>query len=189
MKKIQKKILKTTTIQLKPLSVSDYSIEYLDWLNNEKINRYLETRWEKQTEKKIKTFIRGMEVANDSILYGIIFQNIHVGNIKIGPIDWNHNNAEIGYFIGSANYTGKGLATEALGRVTKFAFEDLGLNKCLAGSYSGNVNSIKVLQKVGFTLEGVLKNSLTGPEGFEDHLLYGYERKDFLKSNLKTDST
>ena len=172
----------TPSMLLEPLTEADYSEEYLTWLNDEFVNRYLETRWEKQTEEKIKSFIRAIEMDHDCALYRIIVNNTHIGNIKLGPINWNNKYADIGYLIGNRNYWGKGLATEAVAMVTKFAFEELELNKCVAGVYLGNIASAKVLEKVGFTLEGCLKEQLNGSSGWEDHLLYGYLRKDFKKN-------
>jgi ribosomal-protein-alanine N-acetyltransferase len=175
------KLLSTSSILLKPLTEDDYSEAYLNWLDDESINRYLETRWEKQTEEKIKFFIKTVEMDYDSVLYGIIVANEHIGNIKLGPINWHHKHADISYFIGSKNYWGKGLATEAVAMVARFAFEELELNRCKAGIYSGNIGSAKVLEKVGFKLEGCLKNELYGPDGWEDHLLYGYLNSDYKK--------
>ena len=50
---------------------NDYSEEYLSWLDDEEINRYLETRWEPQSEDKIRSFIKSMENSDNSILFGI----------------------------------------------------------------------------------------------------------------------
>jgi [ribosomal protein S5]-alanine N-acetyltransferase len=182
MKRFSNELVSTSQLKLKSLTVSDYSEKYLSWLNDKLVNQYLETRWEKQSEEKIKSFIKGIELDQDSVLYGIIFNNEHIGNIKLGPINWNHKHTDISYFIGSSKYWGKGLASESVAIVTKFAFEQLGLNKCNAGVYSGNVGSAKVLEKVGFKLEGCLKNELYGPNGWEDHLLYGYLKRNFKKN-------
>ena len=48
--------------------------------------------------------------------------------------------------------------------------------------YSGNPGSIRVLEKVGYRQEGCLKDELLGPNGREDHLLYGLNKKYFFKS-------
>ena len=96
-----------------------------------------------------------MESSENNILYGMILDQKHIGNIKIGPINWNHMAADVGYFIGSRDAWGKGLATEAVRRVTEFAFEELKLNKCNAGVYSGNPGSIRVLEKAGYILRVV----------------------------------
>ncbi|MAS81161.1 MAG: GNAT family N-acetyltransferase [Legionellales bacterium] len=179
MSQLNRKILKSNLIELRPLMENDYSEEYLSWLEDEEINRYLETRWEPQSEDKIRSFIKSMENSDNSILFGIFLDQKHVGNIKIGPVNCYHLHADVSYFIGSREAWGKGLATEAVGRVTQFAFEELELNKCNAGVYSGNPGSSRVLEKVGYKLEGCLKNELKGPAGWEDHLLYGYLREEY----------
>ena len=101
MNQIKKKNLKANSIELRPLSENDYSDEYLMWLENEEINRYLETRWEEQTEQKIRSFLRSMESSENNILYGMILDQKHIGNIKIGPINCNNLAAEVCYFIRS----------------------------------------------------------------------------------------
>mgnify|MGYP001165165139 CR=1 FL=1 len=169
------------TVTLRPLTVSDFSDQYLGWLNDPKINRYLETRWEEQTRNTIEIFLEEMEISENSVLFGIFFDGKHVGNIKIGPVNWHHFYANVSYFIGDRSAWGQGLATEAVFLVTCYGFERLGLNKCNAGVYSGNPSSIRVLEKVGYRQEGCLKDELLGPNGREDHLLYSMNKADFPK--------
>ena len=52
MNQIKKKNLEAISVQLRPLKESDYSDEYLNWLEDQEINRYLETRWKEQKKKK-----------------------------------------------------------------------------------------------------------------------------------------
>ena len=75
MNKFSHELTSNSSMLLKPLKEADYSGEYLAWLNDESINRYLETRWEKQTEEKIKSFISSINMDQDSFLYGIIVDN------------------------------------------------------------------------------------------------------------------
>ena len=44
------------------------------------------------------------------ILFGIYFEKIHVGNIKLGPIDWKNGEGEVSYIIGEKRFWGMGLA-------------------------------------------------------------------------------
>ena len=126
---IPKETLPGNAITLRPLTVSDFSDQYLEWLGNPEINRYLETRWTEQTRSTIEIFLKEMGKSNNSVLFGIFLDGKHVGNIKIGPVNWNHLYADISYFIGDRNAWGQGLATDAVSLVTCFGFKRLPASK------------------------------------------------------------
>ena len=86
--------------------------------------------------------------------------------------------AGISYFIGEKDRWGKGYATEAIGLVTRFAFETCKLHYIMAGIYASNISSIKALQKSGFVEQGRLIGQLIGADGWEDHVLMGCWRFD-----------
>jgi [ribosomal protein S5]-alanine N-acetyltransferase len=67
-----------------------------------------------------------------------------------------HHRAELGYWIGKA-YWGRGYATEAAEAVVGFGFETLGLNKIHAAHFIKNPSSGRVLEKLGMTYEGCLR--------------------------------
>ena len=120
-------------------------------LSDPRINKYLETRFQKNTKKNIISFIKSNRKAKNVFLFGIYLidknKYKHIGNIKIGPINFNHKYANISYFIGDINYWEK-VTSLAVNMITNFAFKKLKLNKCLAGVYSSNKGSIKVLKKM-----------------------------------------
>jgi [ribosomal protein S5]-alanine N-acetyltransferase len=64
---------------------------------------------------------------------------------------------EIGYWLGE-NYWGKGITTEALKRMTDYAFKTFPeLVRLWAGVFEYNKSSMQVLEKAGFELEGIRK--------------------------------
>jgi RimJ/RimL family protein N-acetyltransferase len=67
--------------------------------------------------------------------------------------------AEIGYWIGEP-YWGQGIATKAVELVTEYGFNRLGLERIYSGVFDFNKASQKVLEKSGFTLEGIFKKSV-----------------------------
>lgn len=69
----------------------------------------------------------------------------------------DQNTAELGYRI-AEHAIGKGIASEAVLRVCKLAYENYGLTKIEAISLVNNAASISVLRKTGFEQTGVLKN-------------------------------
>jgi RimJ/RimL family protein N-acetyltransferase len=67
--------------------------------------------------------------------------------------------AELGYWIGEP-YWGKGIATQAVELMTQYGFRKLDLVRIYAGVFSYNAGSMRVLEKNGFTLEGILKKAV-----------------------------
>ena len=68
------------------------------------------------------------------------------------------------YFVGEA-FAGQGLMTEALGAVVPYAFQTLGAPVLSARVFRENKASQRVLEKLGFTREGLLRRAVRCPGG------------------------
>jgi ribosomal-protein-alanine N-acetyltransferase len=80
--------------------------------------------------------------------------------------------AEVGYWLG-ADHWGRGIATTALQRVCRYAFEDLGLLRVFATPIAWNPASFRVLEKAGFEREGTMRNACIKDGKVMDMALYG----------------
>ena len=110
-------------------------------------------------------------------MFGIYYEEKHIGNIKLGPIKWAHKSADVSYFIGNKEYWDKGIATSVVSKVLDFGVKDLDLEKINAGYTERNLGSAKVLKKCGFEIEGkLLRNSILEGERVND-ILVGYVKK------------
>lgn len=115
-----------------------------------------------------------LELAANGVLghvFGIYDNDTFVGCCSLIPQnDVYRINAEIGYWIGEP-YWGRGYATDAVRQCLKFAFEELNLLRVYANIYEYNIGSMKVLGKVGFEKEAIIKSSIM-KEGkiFDEHL-------------------
>jgi RimJ/RimL family protein N-acetyltransferase len=85
--------------------------------------------------------------------------------------------AEVGYWLGRAHW-GKGIATRVLAALTRYGFERHGMVRLFAGVFDGNVASIRVLEKCGFTCEGVARKAAFKAGRFVDVLQYAKLRDD-----------
>lgn len=149
-----------TRILLKPLYPEDVSDTYVSWLNDIHVNSYLECRFTNHTLKTVKEFVKLQVESGSVIFYGIWSkEGIHIGNIKIGPIDKYHLTADIGFLIGNREYWGKGIASDAIHIMCNLAF-GFGIKKITAGAYENNIGSIKALEKCGFVKEGYRKEQV-----------------------------
>jgi ribosomal-protein-alanine N-acetyltransferase len=76
-----------------------------------------------------------------------------IGTILYWHIEWEKNEAEIGYEL-LPEYQGKGIMTEALEKVIEFGFKELKFNMITADPNERNERSIRLLETLGFQLTG-----------------------------------
>jgi len=89
---------------------------------------------------------------------------------------WN-NSAEIGYDLAQA-YWGKGLIVEALTPILGFGFTQMTLNRVEADVTVGNERSARVLDKLGFHREGLLRQRGFWKGAYHDVWLYSLLNND-----------
>jgi [ribosomal protein S5]-alanine N-acetyltransferase len=77
----------------------------------------------------------------------------------------------LGYRIDEKE-NGNGYATEAIKKVVEYAFNELNLHRIEANIMPRNIASIKVVEKLGFTCEGISKKYLQINGVWEDHMHY-----------------
>ncbi len=139
----------------------DISKKYRSWMNDYEVHKYTEQKYTKHSLANIRKFVKKKNNSKNEFLYGIFLKKknivIHIGNIKIGPINFIHKNAELSYFIGEKELWGKGYAHMAIKEAIKIA-KKMGIKKLKAGCYEKNIGSKKVLEKNKFKLEGKLES-------------------------------
>jgi [ribosomal protein S5]-alanine N-acetyltransferase len=84
--------------------------------------------------------------------------------------------AEIGYWL-SQEYWGRGIVSEALDAVTRYAMETHHLIRVYATPFSHNVASCRVLEKCGYVLEGCLRRSAVKDGQVVDKMMYALTRE------------
>ena len=158
---------------LKTLMPDDVSGDYVSWFDDSEITQYLEVRHSlPQTHEKVTAFVDNMLQSENDLMLGIFLKEDgkHIGNIKLGPINWLYGRSDIGLMIGDKNSWGKGYATEAIETISNIAFKDIGLKRVQAGAYSSNKGSVKAFLKAGFEQEGVSKGYWALDEVPEDDI-------------------
>ena len=95
-----------------------------------------------------------------------------VGAIDLFDFDPYHQRAGIGILIYNKDDRGKGLASDALTLMTKYAVEVLGLHQLYANITVDNETSIHLFKKVGFEFSGTKKDWIKTSEGWLDEEVY-----------------
>jgi len=107
------------------------------------------------------------------------FFAIAVGGEAVGGIgfvpghDVERVSSEIGYWLGEA-FWGRGIVTDALIAVTRYAIDTHGFTRLFALPFAHNQASCRVLEKAGYVLEGRLRNSAIKEGKLVDQLQYAF---------------
>ncbi|MBL9104060.1 MAG: GNAT family N-acetyltransferase [Myxococcales bacterium] len=79
-------------------------------------------------------------------------------------VEWDIPSFEIGYWARTA-YAGRGLVSEAVNAVTRYAFAALAARRVEIRCDVANARSIAVIERLGFEREGVLRRESLAPDG------------------------
>lgn len=139
-----------------PISIQDTEIIMSDWLVAQNSN-----------PRSSYTFC--LDLPDTKEFIGLIA--LTIGKPK-------YQSAEVWYKIDS-KYWGKGYATEALTMLLDFGFNVLKLHRIEAGCAVENIASIKVLEKVGMTREGMKRKKLPIRGDWKDNYFYAILDEDF----------
>jgi RimJ/RimL family protein N-acetyltransferase len=139
-------------VSLGPLR-RDWIPHYQRWLNDFEMIKLVDRRFRPQTEEKITAWYeRHVSGATDALVFTIIANDDDrpIGNIALQDIDYRNRTAELGVYIGDAEFRGNGYGTEATLLLTSFAFGVLGFNNIMLRVYEYNQQAIRAYQKAGF---------------------------------------
>jgi ribosomal-protein-alanine N-acetyltransferase len=115
------------------------------------------------------------------IRWGITLRSSRDGVIGMcGYNYWSRHDhrASVGYDLARA-YWGQGIMSEALRAVIDFGFTQMALNRVEADADVRNIASHRVLEKLGFRREGMLREQFYDGDGFYDLLLFSLLRREF----------
>ena len=131
-------------------------------MNDHDVMKYSDHSLRKHTINDVVKFVKEKQKSKTEFLYGIYLKNgkkkEHIGNIKLGSINFVHHRGDISYFIGNKDYWGRRYTTKAISEIIKIAKNKFKLKKLRAGVIELNIGSKMVLEKNNFKQEGILKS-------------------------------
>jgi RimJ/RimL family protein N-acetyltransferase len=178
-------------IYLREVRLSDVNENYYRWMNDPEVTQYLESRFYPNSMEGLCEYVTAKLADRDNVFLAIMLKETdrHIGNIKLGPINWIHSLADIGLLIGEKDCWGQGYATEAIQVMVDYAFHQLNLRKLTAGCYHTNQGSAKAFQKAGFTLEGVRRQHYYSGGTYVDLVLLGLVKPTENRASEKIEPT
>lgn len=99
--------------------------------------------------------------------------------------DKQHRRAETGYDLWKAHW-GKGLMPEAIAVLIRYGFTGMNLHRIEATTHTGNARSQRVLEKLGFQREGILRDFYQQDGIYNDQVLFSLLRPEWESADDPT---
>jgi RimJ/RimL family protein N-acetyltransferase len=124
-------------------------------------------------------FLKSVSKADPCTNLAIDVQGEAAGGLGYVPgTDVERFSAEVGYWLGE-QYWRRGIVSEALSLFTQYAFSELKLLRLFATPFADNRASIRVLEKAGYVLEGVMRSGCVKYGQPRDQALYAIVNSEF----------
>lgn len=148
--------LESERLIYKRVNKEHISIDYVNWINDPEVNKYLETRGG-YTLELLNIYIEN-QYEKEAYFWAIHLKDTkkHIGNIKIDPIDIETKSGEYGILIGDKESWGKGYAKEATNTILNFCFSELKLSKVTLGVIENNMSAVELYKKIGFKIDKII---------------------------------
>lgn len=169
------KCLETQRLILRPFRAEDAESCVRNWAADPDIYRYISQQ--ARTPQDVSQWLSTAEQAYASLetYYWAITETIHgevIGEIFVDDFSDRNGWCELDWKIGKA-YWGNGYAAEAATVVLHYLFNEVGFHRVQAKCCIDNSASERVMQKVGMSKEGVLRDYfLTKDHHWRDVVLY-----------------
>lgn len=145
--------LEGENVTLRPLEVED--AEFIQELvMHPEVRPYLGRAPEPVSEEGEKEYIREETEDSDHVHFLIEYEEEKAGHIFLGGLEKDFRKSGVGYSV-HPDFHGRGIGTEALKLVTKYAFETLNRHKIRGAYLGGNTASKRLMEKAGFQEEGL----------------------------------
>lgn len=99
-----------------------------------------------------------------------------IGIISLTKVDYKNKNCELGYWLGK-KYWSRGIMSKAVAMILEFAFNKLKMHRVNASSFASNTASLRVLEKNGFLLEGIIFETIYRERTWHNIFMYGLIKK------------
>ena len=131
---------------------------------------------------------RRARAAGELVRFGIFLKesNVLIGKCMLFDHSPSSRRAEIGFGI-AASYWGAGYIQEASAALIEHGFNAMNLNRIEAEIDPQNIGSAKALERMGFSLEGLLRERWIVDGIVSDSAFYGLLRQDWLQARARVE--
>ena len=166
-------------------SLTENEIEKkVSWYNDDDIRKYLHYTELFNVENSLKWFqtIKKSNIRKEFVIWiSNSEREVPVGIIGLFDIDYTNRKAGFYITLGEKDYQGKGIAKKATILFLREMFQTYQFHKIYLYTDVGNEPARKLYEKVGFTLEGILRDELFYKNHYVSRCYYGIFREEFVE--------
>ncbi len=177
--------LETERLIIRPIKLDDKS-EIFEYRCDKETNKY--QGWIPEKMEDVETFIGNTAKKinePDSWFQLVVIERQSqkiIGDVGIHFFDHKIKQVEIGCTL-NKDFHNKGYATESLKRVIDYLFNDFHMHRIFTSIHPLNINSIRLVERIGFRKEAHYVESLFSNGKWVDDLIYAMIEKDWEKLN------
>jgi diamine N-acetyltransferase len=179
-------------VRLRPVEKDDLP-RFVKWFSDPDVRTNLALYLPMSLGQEEKWYERNLQ-ASDTQAWAIDAQPadmavgpwVHIGSCGFHHIEWRNRLAELGISIGARDYWNRGYGTDAVATLVSFGFNTLNLNRVWLRVFADNPRAIRCYEKVGFKLEGRLRQDNFNAGAYRDTLLMGLLRSDLSELPAET---
>jgi len=150
--------------------------EYLDLVNQNRseLRRWLPWVDSVKSKEDALAFIqrtRKQWVNDEGFTAGILYKGQLSGIAGFNSLNRKQKHVAIGYWLGTS-YQGKGIMTKVCSHLVQYAFTAMGMNRIEIRTAVHNPKSRSIPERLGFTQEGIARQSAWVNERCIDYVVY-----------------
>ncbi len=168
-------------IYLRPVELEDVPL-LQGWINDPEVNRFLGAFMPINGVRE-REWIEGLYKEPGNMVLLIVLKD---GDVPIGScglhsmrMDFPNRSAELGILIGEKAFQNQGYGVEAMRLICAYGFNRLNLNRIGLRVYDYNKRAIRCYEKVGFSVEGRIREGRFIEGEYYDVILMGLLVREF----------
>ena len=173
-------------VRLRPLRVDD-AAAFQPWINDPEVQRLSGVRGGQYSLPAQEEYVRARLVNDWEHGFALAIEVMEIegspprliGNLELRRLEAVERRAEIGIMIGDREFWSRGYGEDAMRTVCRYGFHDLDLHRIELNVAAFNARAVRCYEKVGFTVEGRLRDHRYVSGRYYDTLLMGLLRGDF----------
>ncbi|MFZ4596602.1 MAG: GNAT family N-acetyltransferase [Verrucomicrobiaceae bacterium] len=174
-------------IQLKPIGM-EHAEAMCRWMLDAEVAENLGLRREPSL-KRTREWIQRVTLDQSCRAFAIERESRHLGNVVLDERDERLRSARMSVYVGERDERGRGIGQAAIELALAHGFGEMDLNKIWLIVHAENEPAFGLYRKIGFQVEGRLRDGFFLRGRLIEALLMGLLKRDYEISRIKSSVT